>query len=146
MPAVQQEPNIGFVPMDNNIGMSNRLEKGEMQRIMVETLSDLADVLKDHCGPYGKYAAITSPVNPSAEPIFTKDGINIVRSIDYVSQVQQFIRHTLMYMGSRIESTAGDGTTSAMIIAEVVPSPAVDSIRDPIYIRVCLMNCCTWDT
>lgn len=130
MSAVQQEPNIGFVPMDNNIGMSNRLEKDEMQTIMIETLSDLADVLKDHCGPYGKYAAITSPVNPSAEPIFTKDGINIVRSIDYVSQVQQFIRHTLMYMGSRIESTAGDGTTSAMIIMAVAMKNLIRSIND----------------
>lgn len=123
-----QEPHIGLVPMDNNIGMSNRLEKEDMQKIMVETLSDLADVLKDHCGPYGKYAAITSPVNPSAEPIFTKDGINIVRSIDYVSQVQQFIRHTLMYMGSRIESTAGDGTTSAMIIMAVAMKNLIQSI------------------
>lgn len=111
-----QETQVGFVPMDNNVGMSNRLEKIDMERMMQDTLSDLAEVLKDHCGPYGKYAAITSPVNPSAEPIFTKDGINIVRSIDYVSQVQQFIKHTLMYMGSRVESSVGDGTTSAMII------------------------------
>ena len=130
MPAVQQEPSIGLVPMDNNIGMSNRLEKEDMQKIMIETLSDLADVLKDHCGPYGKYAAITSPVNPSAEPIFTKDGINIIRSIDYVSQVQQFIRHTLMYMGSRIETTAGDGTTSAMIIMAVAMKKLIESIND----------------
>lgn len=130
MPASTTEPTVGLVPMDNNIGMSNRLEKGDMEKMMIDTLSDLADVLKDHCGPYGKYAAITSPVNPSAEPIFTKDGINIIRSIDYVSQVQQFIRHTLMYMGSRIESTAGDGTTSAMIIMAVAMRELIQKIKD----------------
>ena len=130
MPASTTEPTVGLVPMDNNIGMSNRLEKGDMEKMMIDTLSDLADVLKDHCGPYGKYAAITSPVNPSAEPIFTKDGINIIRSIDYVSQVQQFIRHTLMYMGSRIESTAGDGTTSAMIIMAVAMRELIRKIKD----------------
>lgn len=130
MTAGTSEPQIGLIPMDNNVGMSNRLEKGEMEKMMVSTLADLASVLKDHCGPYGKYAAITSPVNPSAEPIFTKDGINIIRSIDYVSQVQQFIRHTLMYMGSRVESTAGDGTTSAMIIMAVAMKYLVEHLKD----------------
>lgn len=125
-----QEQNVGMIPMDHMIGVSNRLEKEDMEKMMIDTLSDLADVLKDHCGPYGKYAAITSPVNPSAEPVFTKDGINIIRSIDYVSHAQQFIRHTLMYMGSRIETTAGDGTTSAMIIMAVAMRELIKRLKD----------------
>lgn len=130
MQSTAQEQNIGMIPMDNLIGVSNRLEKGQMEKMMIQTLDDLSEVLKDHCGPYGKYAAITSPVNPSAEPIFTKDGINIIRSIDYVSHIQQFIRHTLMYMGSRIESTAGDGTTSAMIIMAVAMRELIKNLKE----------------
>ena len=130
MQSTAQEQHIGMIPMDSMIGISNRLEKDDMEKMILNTLDDLADVLKDHCGPYGKYAAITSPVNPSAEPVFTKDGINIIRSIDYVSHAQQFIRHTLMYMGSRIETTAGDGTTSAMIIMAVAMRELVKYLKD----------------
>ena len=112
-------PTFGHIPMDVNFGISNRLEKAEFEKMMTETLTDLANVLKDHCGPYGKFSAITSVTDPSAEPVFTKDGINILRAIHYASPVQEFVRHTLMYMGSRVETSAGDGTTSAMIIMAI---------------------------
>ena len=121
---------IGYVPMDVNFGVSNRLEKDEFEKVMVDTLMDLANVLKDHCGPYGKFSAITSVTDPSAEPVFTKDGINILRAISYASPVQEFIRHTLMYMGSRVETTAGDGTTSAMIIMAVAMANLAKNLKN----------------
>ena len=99
-----------------NIGITNIIEKNEIWDTMMKTFIDLADKLKQHCGPYAGTAILADPDNQLAEPIFTKDGINIVRSINYVSPMQDFVRKQLAYMGSRVERAAGDGTTSSMII------------------------------
>jgi hypothetical protein len=95
---------------------SNITDRQEVHEQMLDTLKDLVMVLKEHCGPMGRYAVITDPHNPMAEPVFTKDGINIVRSIKYDDRISEFTRSSLEYIGSRIETSAGDGTTSAMLI------------------------------
>lgn len=107
---------IGRPIVNANIGVTNILESGDIYSVMLDTFTDIVRVLSDHCGPYGKFAMITSATNRVAEPVFTKDGINIVRAIEYMSVMQEYVRNTLAYMGSRVETAAGDGTTSSMII------------------------------
>lgn len=102
------------VILNANYGTTNNIEHEDSSKILSETLFYIADILKDHCGPYGKFALINNDAN--SEPIFTKDGINIVKSIDFASPIQTFIKNQMVYIGSRIESKIGDGTTSSMII------------------------------
>ena len=99
-----------------NEGITNIIGSDEIRTTMIHTFLELADILKSHCGPFSGTAILTNPQNPMAEPVFTKDGINIVSSIKYASVMQDFVRAQLAYMGTRIERGAGDGTTSAMII------------------------------
>ena len=108
--------NIGRPIVNANIGVTNVLESDDIYSVMLNTFNDIVRVLSDHCGPYGKFAMITSATNRLAEPVFTKDGIGIVRAMEYMSVMQEYVRNTLVYMGSRIETAAGDGTTSSMII------------------------------
>lgn len=115
-PPTGEMPMVGRPILDANIGMTNRIEHDDICDIMVNTFSDIAEVLSDHCGPYGQFAMITTPNNRVAEPVFTKDGINIVRAMEYMSPMEEFARTTLAYIGSRIETAAGDGTTSSMMI------------------------------
>ena len=107
---------IGRPIVNANIGVTNMIESNDIYSIMLDTFTDIVRVLSDHCGPYGKFAMITSATNRIAEPVFTKDGIGIVRAMEYMSVMQEYVRNTLAYMGSRIETAAGDGTTSSMII------------------------------
>lgn len=102
--------------VNSNEGITNIIGNKEIRTIMINTFLELANILKDHCGPYSGMAVLTNPQNPMAEPVFTKDGINIVSSIQYANILQDFARKQLAYMGTRIERGAGDGTTSAMII------------------------------
>lgn len=88
----------------------------EFKEAVDVVLTDLLNVLADHCGPYKGTAILTNPENPLAEPVFTKDGINIVDSIRYKNPVYDFIRQQISYMGSRVDRGAGDGTTSTMIL------------------------------
>ena len=108
--------NVGRPIVNANIGVTNVIESEDIYSIMLDTFLDIVRILSDHCGPYGKFAMITSATNRIAEPVFTKDGIGIVRALEYMSVMQEYVRNTLVYMGSRIETAAGDGTTSSMII------------------------------
>lgn len=105
-----------FVMVDDNVGLTNRIEKGNIDTVVSDTFKDIAGVLAGHCGPYGKFAMLARAGAQVAEPVFTKDGIGIVRAMQYASPAQEFIRNTMAYMGSRIETAAGDGTTSSMIL------------------------------
>lgn len=95
---------------------NNIINKSSAIPVMVETLDELIEILKAHCGPFSDYAVIVEHENMVAEPIFTKDGINIVRSIKYEDKLKEFTRRSLEYIGGRVDTSAGDGTTSAMII------------------------------
>ena len=99
-----------------NLNIMNIIEKEEIRSTMMNTFIDLANKLKAHCGPYSGTAILTDPNNALAEPVFTKDGINIVSRMMYASPMQEFVRQQLAYMGTRVERSAGDGTTSTMII------------------------------
>lgn len=102
--------------VNSNEGITNIIGNEEIRTTMINTFIELANILKEHCGPYSGTAILTNPQNPMAEPVFTKDGINIISAIKYASVMQDFVRTQLAYMGSRIERGAGDGTTSAMIV------------------------------
>ena len=120
--------------LDANIGMTNRIEEEDAREVIIRTLHDLGAVLSRHCGPYGEFAMIVNPGNSVAEPVFTKDGIGIVRAMEYMSPMQEFVRRTIAYMGSRIETAAGDGTTSAMLILTTGLRSLLDQLRCSPYI------------
>ena len=105
-----------FVMVDDNVGLTNRVEKQSIDTVLTDTFKDIAEVLMGHCGPYGQFAMLARAGAQVAEPVFTKDGIGIVRAMQYASPIQEFIRNTMAYMGSRIETAAGDGTTSSMVL------------------------------
>ena len=105
--------------VNSNIGVTNIFEEKDVKTTMMKTFDELVEILKSHCGPYSNYAIITDPTQPTAEPIFTKDGINIIRAIEYASPIQEFVKQNLAYIGSRVETAASDGTTSAMIVTAI---------------------------
>ena len=114
--------------------VNNITDKKELISKMIETLDELIAVLKAHCGPFSEYAVIMDPNAMGAEPVFTKDGINIVRGIKYTDRIKEFTRNSLQYIGSRIETSAGDGTTSAMIICATMLKVLLEAINNSKYI------------
>lgn len=102
--------------IDDDIGITNRVEEQNMDAIVQDTFNDIATVLADHCGPYSQFAMLTSVGIGMLEPTFTKDGIGIVNAMRYKSKLQEFVRTTMAYMGRHVETSAGDGTTSSMIL------------------------------
>ncbi len=101
--------------LNNNIGVTNIIDEKAIKKTLITTFSNIREMLSTHLGPYSQFAMLIDPLGVK-DPVFTKDGINILRSIEFISPMEEFARKTLAYIGSRIEGEVGDGTTSSMII------------------------------
>ena len=109
------EMGTGKQILDSRIGSNNVVYDKLIDDTYINTFDKILDTLSNHCGPYGKFAMIYDINDPIADPVFTKDGINIVRAMEFMNPLQRSAHKLAMYIGSRIESSIGDGTTSAMI-------------------------------
>lgn len=119
--------------LNANLNMTNVIESADIRGIMVQTFEQIQTLLSDYCGPFSKYAVISDPLRPDKEPKFTKDGINIVRALEYMSPMQNFVKRTVAYIGKAIEHTAGDGTTSSMIIVSAALRTLIVEFNDRHY-------------
>lgn len=102
------------VILNANRGLSNVIEQKVINTDLRRVTNNLFNVLKHHYGPYSGFAA-KDDGQPLNEPVFTKDGIGIVRAIQYASPQEEWVRKNIAYIGTRMESSVGDGTTSAMM-------------------------------
>ena len=113
---MSEQPDTSRKVVNSNIGISNIIPETDIKTTMMDTLTQLLDVLKTHCGPYAKNAILAPQTFIMGEPIFTTDGINIVKSIEYANPLQEFVKSMVVHIGSRIDSVGADGTTSSMSI------------------------------
>ena len=100
--------------LNANKGVSNVIEQKVINTDLRRVTKDIFNVLVHHYGPYSGFAALDD-AQPLNETNFTKDGIGIVRAIEYASPQEEWVRKTLEYIGTKMESSVGDGTTSAMM-------------------------------
>lgn len=100
--------------LNANKGVANVIEQDVINTDLKRVANNLFQVLKHHYGPYSGFAGIDDG-QPLNETQFTKDGIGIVRAIEYASPQEEWVKKTIAYIGTRMEASVGDGTTSAMM-------------------------------
>ena len=103
--------------LDSNIGSTNITGKSKIKSMVFSTFDIITSTLQQHCGPYSAFAITHKVGDTISEPVFTNDGINIVKTMSFLNPIQDFARRNIAYIGSRVESKVGDGTTTAMILA-----------------------------
>ena len=103
--------------LDANIGSTNITERDKIQTMVFNTFDTITATLQQHCGPYSAFAITHKVSDQVSEPVFTNDGINIVKTMSFLNPIQDFARRNIAYIGSRVETKVGDGTTTAMILA-----------------------------
>ena len=103
--------------LDSNIGSTNITGKSKIKSMVFSTFDIITSTLQQHCGPYSAFAITHKVGDVVSEPVFTNDGINIVKTMSFLNPIQDFARRNIAYIGSRVESKVGDGTTTAMILA-----------------------------
>jgi hypothetical protein len=111
----------GFQDITDHHTVTNTLSGSAFYTHVIDTCQQIYDVLTDHCGPLATDALIVQNndgrnLKDANHAIFTKDGINIVRSIQFISPLQTNIQNLIAYVGSRVDSRSHDGTTTAMLL------------------------------
>lgn len=97
-----------------NYNHTNKLEYKEFLDISIETLDTIINYLYNS---YGQHAASTLVIYESTDnvSVFTTDGIHKLKSLEFVSPIQNYIADHIRYVGECIEKKAKDGTTTGMI-------------------------------
>lgn len=94
-------------------------DKKKLKALVLETMSEIADAVGSTLGPGGKNGLLESdyPGIPSKN---TKDGVTVFKSLGYVNPYKHLITEQARDVAQRTASEAGDGTTTATILAHAL--------------------------
>jgi chaperonin GroEL (HSP60 family) len=114
---------------ESKLGKKNVLSKEQFVPIIEQTVDEILELLKHSCGRNSRYGLVISPetnqfmdlgsvtVTSNKLNIFSKDGAHLTQSLQYGNALQSYIQNLLVYIGDRVDSACGDGTTTSMIFA-----------------------------
>jgi chaperonin GroEL len=95
----------------------------------------VADAVKVTLGPRGRHAALERGYGP---PLITKDGVSVARSIELKDPLQNMGASLIKAAASATNSTAGDGTTTATVLAQSIFNEGLKLIaagNNPVLIK-----------
>ena len=124
-----EEPVFTRAILNANRGVTNIIEADVIKKDLLKVIDTIFNTLKKHYGPLSEFAALDCR-DPLAKTKFTKDGINIVRAIEFASPQEDWIRKTVAFVGERVEASVGDGTTSAMMFTCAMMKHMLESIDE----------------
>jgi len=98
--------------------MYKEVKLGNEARVEIQKgVNSLADAVKVTLGPRGRHAAIERGYGP---PLITKDGVTVARSINFKEPLKNMGAQLIKSVASTTNSTAGDGTTTATVLAQAI--------------------------
>jgi chaperonin GroEL len=93
-------------------------DQDELKNMVLKTVSIASKIVGDTLGPNGKLVLIERQENL---PVYlTKDGITVFNSISFQNSTMQAILEAARDSSSKTNDAAGDGTTTATILAEAL--------------------------
>ncbi len=90
--------------------LDNKLKKG---------IDKLSNAVKVTMGPKGRLVLIH---RPGRHPIVTKDGVTVAQSVNLIDEVENLGAQIIKESASRTAEEAGDGTTTATVLAQHIYS------------------------
>lgn len=93
---------------------SNVLNKEITNKIIKETLKDIASCLANSLGPYGSTSIIEDQI---LNHVISKDGYTILNKFMYDNEVSQTVLEIIKKISRSLVREVGDGSTSSIIIA-----------------------------
>lgn len=105
----------------DNVGSTNLVDTATYKKLTIECCTTIINLLSNHCGRFSynslliqhdKHADPTSPF----KNVFTKDGISIVKTLNFYNPIQNHIKDMIAYVGDRVDRVSYDGTTTSMLM------------------------------
>ncbi|MFT7637271.1 MAG: chaperonin GroEL [Candidatus Omnitrophota bacterium] len=98
--------------------MSKQIKYGENgRRSMLRGVSQLANAVKVTLGPRGRNVLIDKKYGT---PVITKDGVTVAKEIELKDPYENMGAELIKEVASKMGDQAGDGTTTATILAEAI--------------------------
>ncbi len=88
-------------------------------------VNKLADTVKITLGPRGRNVVIEKPFGP---PVITKDGVTVAREIELKDPLENMGAQMLREVASKTSDVAGDGTTTATVLAQSIFREGVKTV------------------
>jgi len=85
----------------------------------------LADAVKVTLGPKGRNVVIDRKFG---SPIITKDGVTVAKEIELQDPIENMGAQMVKEVASRTNDLAGDGTTTATVLAQAIIAPGLKSL------------------
>ena len=95
----------------------NMLFNEEARKAMLEGVKKLSSAVKATLGPTGRNVVIKNKDKP---PHITKDGVTVANEVSLEDPIENLGAELVREVASKTGSAAGDGTTTATILAEAI--------------------------
>ncbi|CAH2094446.1 unnamed protein product [Euphydryas editha] len=112
----------------------------DVRSLMLRGVDILADAVAVTMGPKGRNVILEQAFGP---PKITKDGVTVAKGIELKDRFQNIGAKLVQNVANKTNEEAGDGTTTATILARAIAKEGFDSISkgaNPIEIRKGVMR------
>jgi chaperonin GroEL len=92
---------------------------------MLKGVNVLADAVKVTLGPKGRNVVLDKSFGA---PTITKDGVSVAKEIELKDKFENMGAQLLKEVASRANDEAGDGTTTATVLAQAIVSEGLKSV------------------
>ena len=106
--------------------MAKQIIHGEESRqAILRGVNALADAVKITLGPKGRNAVLDKKFG---SPLITKDGVTVAKEIELEDPVENMGAQMLKEVASKTSDVAGDGTTTATVLAQAIYREGVKTV------------------
>src|SRR5580765_1283241 len=106
--------------------MAKQIIYGEQSRqAILRGVNQLADAVKVTLGPKGRNVVLDKKFG---SPTITKDGVTVAKEIDLKDPLENMGAQMVREVASRTSDVAGDGTTTATVLAQAIFREGVKTV------------------
>ncbi|RJP59168.1 MAG: chaperonin GroEL [Candidatus Auribacter fodinae] len=99
------------------MGQKQLLFNEEARKALLQGVEGLSKAVKVTLGPKGRNVVIDKKFG---SPLITKDGVTVAKEIDFEDPFENMGAQMVKEVASRTSDAAGDGTTTATVLAEAI--------------------------
>ena len=97
----------------------------EARRAMLQGVNTLANVVRVTLGPKGRNVVLGKRFG---SPVITKDGVTVAKEIELKDKYENMGAQMVKEVATRTNDTAGDGTTTATVLAQAIFREGVKNV------------------
>ena len=98
----------------------------DLREAIVETTRTLSKAVKSTLGPSGTNVGVLSEIRL---PLIVNDGVTVAKNINFEDPLSKYIANILKTVSQHTDSTAGDGTTTSITLAEAIIIEGIKNIN-----------------